>query len=129
MFILCSGINKTNFDETLLLSILSKFKLTSLRVWLRNKEEDIFMSLLQIPSIQETLEHFRISHLNIFKCTSVVGLIVEFKRIKTVKVLWDYSKNEKYEEFKQKIQKFEKELRKKHSEIDISIIYHRKKND
>ena len=123
MFTLCTGINNTNFDETLLLSILSNFQLTSLRVHCTNKDENIFMQLLQIPSIQETLEHLYIYSLNIFECTSVIELLVEFKTIKTVKILLHYSKDEdKIEELKQKIEQFKKELRKKHSEIEISII-------
>ena len=123
MFTLCTGINNTNFDETLLLSILSNFQLTSLRVHCTNKDENIFMQLLQIPSIQETLEHLYINSLNIFECTSVIELLVEFKTIKTVKILLHYSKDEdKLEELKQKIEQFRKELRKKHSEIEISLV-------
>ena len=123
MFILCRGINTANYDETLLLSILSNFQLTSLRVHCTNKDENIFMQLLQIPSIQETLEHLYIYSLNIFECTSVIELLVEFKRIKTVKINLHYSKDkDKIEELKQKIEQFKKELRKKHSEIEISII-------
>ena len=123
MFTLCTGINNTNFDETLLLSILSNFQLTSLRVHCTNKDENIFMQLLQIPSIQETLEHLYIYSLNIFECTSVIELLVEFKTIKTVKILLHYSKDEdKIEELKQKIEQFKKELRKKHSEIEISLV-------
>ena len=80
------------------------------------------MTLLQIPSIQETLEHFTISELDILGCISVAELLVEFKRIKTVTIRWlRYYKADKIEELKQKIQKFKKELRKKHSEIEISI--------
>ena len=86
LFILCRDINNTNFDETLLLDILSKFKLASLRVYVGDKDEDIFMSLLQMSSIQETLEHFEIDNLDIFKCTSVIELLVEFKRIKSVRI-------------------------------------------
>ena len=121
LFILCSDINKTNFDEILLLAILSKFKLTSLKVRFRYKDENIFMQLLQMPSIQETLEHFRISNLDALECTSVFELLVEFKRIKTIKIEWEYSDDDKIEELKQEIQKFKKELRKKYSEIEINI--------
>ena len=52
----------------------------------KNEEEYIFMQLLQIPSIQETLEHFDIQQLFILKYTSVAELLVEFKRIKTVTI-------------------------------------------
>ena len=126
MFTLCSTINKTNYDETLLSAILSKFKLTSLEVWNfgRNKDqyEYILMTLLQIPSIQETLEHFDIHGLDILGCTSIFELLVEFKRIKTVEIGLRYTKDDdKLEELKQKIQKIKKEVRKKHSEIEISI--------
>ena len=126
MFILCSKINKTNYDETLLLPILSKFKLTSLEVWNFDRSKDeyeyILMQLLQIPSIQETLEHLYINLLDIFECISVAELLVEFKRIKTVTIgcLLKY-KTDKIEELKQKVPKNKKELRKKHSEIEISI--------
>ena len=82
MFILCSDVDNTSIDETLLLAILSKFKLTSLLVDYQGKDEYIFMPLLQMPSIQETLEHFTIERLDISKCTSVIELLVEFKRIK-----------------------------------------------
>ena len=123
MFILCRGINTANYDETLLLSILSNFQLTSLRVHCTNKDENIFMQLLQIPSIQETLEHLYIQQLDISECTSVIELLVEFKTIKTVKINLHYSKDEdKIEELKQKIEQFKKELRKKHSEIEISLV-------
>ena len=85
------------------------------------------MQLLQIPSIQETLEHFDIQQLDIFGCTSVAELLVKFKRIKTVKIEYlSYSEADKIEEIKQKIQKFKKELRKKHSEIEIFISYFEK---
>ena len=86
MFILCSNINNANFDETLLLSILSKFKLTSLRIWDGNKDENIFMLLLQIPSIQDSLEHFYIRFLDISKCTSVIDMLFEFNRIKKIEI-------------------------------------------
>ena len=80
------------------------------------------MTLLKISSIQETLEHFDIVELDILGCISVAELLVEFKRIKTVKIgcLLKY-KTDKIEELKMKIQKIKKELRKKHSEIEISI--------
>ena len=82
----------------------------------------MFMQLLQMPSIQETLEHFRIHNLVISKCTSVIGLLVEFKRIKTVTISRRYSaKDGKLEELILEIQQFKKELRKKHSEIKICI--------
>ena len=125
MFILCIHINKTNYDETLLLDILSKFKLASLVVRNGDKDEDIFMQLLQIPSIQGTLEHLIIYFLDICKCTSVIDLFVEFKRIKTIRILyWEYSKDEdKLEELKLEIEQFKRKLKKKHSEIKININY------
>ena len=133
MFILCSDINKTNYDETLLLSILSKFKLTSLEVLNLNQNKDkyeyVLMQLLQISLIQETLEHLSISELDILGCISVAELLVEFKRIKTVTIrLLRYYKTDNIEELKQKIQKFKKELRKKHSEIEFCINYYGKEN-
>ena len=122
MFILCSQINKTNYDETLLLSILSKFKLTSLVVCDGNKDKNIFMKLLKIPLIQETLEHFKIFGLISSKCIYVVELLVEFKRINTIGITWFYSKDDdKIVEWKQEIRQFKKELKKKHSEIEIYI--------
>ena len=124
MFTPCTGINNTNFDETLLLAILSKFKLTSLVVQNGDKDEYIFMSLLQMASIQETLDNFIIYELNIFKCTSVVDLLVEFKKIKTTVIYFSPFTNidkDKLEELKQEIWQFEKKLKKKHSEIEISI--------
>ena len=122
LFILCRDINNTNFDETLLLDILSKFKLTSLGVYVGDKDEDIFMSLLQMPSIQETLEHFEIDNLDIFKCTFVIELLVEFKRIKSVRINWLHSLNDdELDEWKVKIEHFEEILKKKHSDIEINI--------
>ena len=123
MLILCTGINNTNFDETLLLAILSKFKLTSLKVCNGDKDEDIFMSLLHTPSVQETLEHFRIEKLDIYKCSSVIDLLVEFKRIKTIIIEWDYNARDKIKQWKQKIRQFEEIMWKKHSKIWISIEY------
>ena len=124
MFILCNDINKTNFDETLLLATLSKFKLTSLSAGCKGTDEDILITLLKTPSIQETLEHFNIYKLDIFEYISVIELLVEFKRIKTIEILfWEYSEDDKLGELKLKIEQFEKKLRKKHSEIDIDIIY------
>ena len=82
------------------------------------------MQLLQMPSIQETLEYFRINNLDIFKCTSVVEQLNEFKRIKRIEIFWWHSKNvdeDKLEEWKLEIRQFEKKLKKKHSEINISI--------
>ena len=81
------------------------------------------MKLLKIPSIQETLEHFDIQQLDIFEFTSVVELLVEFESIKTVKILWKYSKDDKLKELELEIGQFKKKLRKKHSEIDINICY------
>ena len=123
MFILCSLINKTNYDGTLLFTILSKFNLTSLLVFDGYKDEDIFMQLLIMPSIQETLEHFSIISLNIIECTSVIELLVEFKRIKTIKLFWKYSEDDELQEWKLEIKQIEKKLRKKHSEIEIDIDY------
>ena len=81
------------------------------------------MQLLKIPSIQETLEHFDIQHLDNFEFTSVAELLVEFKSIKTVKILWKYFKDDKLEEIELEIEQFKKKLRKRHSEIDINICY------
>ena len=124
MFILCSEVNITNFDKTLLLAILSNFKLTSLAV--HDGNEDILITLLQIASIQETLEHFNIKRLNIFECTSVVDLLVEFKRIKTVRINWYYFDDDTLEQLKLEIGQFKRKLRKKHSQIYIDIGYSRK---
>ena len=128
MFILCSYIDDTNFDENLLLSILSKFKLTSLVIRDGNRDEYIFIELLQMPSIQETLEHFRIKSSNIFSCTSVIELLVELKKIKKIRIEWGYYKNvedNKVDEWKLKIEQFETKLKKKHSQIEIDIdIYY-----
>ena len=79
------------------------------------------MQLLQMPSIQETLEHFDILKLDISKCTSVIDLFVEFKRINTIRIEWKYSKDDKLEELKIAIKKFKKKLRKTHPEIEIDI--------
>ena len=125
LFILCTGINNTNYDETLLLSILSKFKLTSLVVGVGNSDENIVKSLLQMPSIQETLEHFEINNLYLSKCSSVVELLIEFKRIKKVEIRWSCIKNyvgdDKLEECKLEFEQFVKKLKEKHSEIEIKI--------
>ena len=123
MFTLCNDIDKTEFDESILLVILSKFKLTSLRICELDEYvyENIFMPLLQLPSIQENLEHFETNERDIFECSSIFELLVEFKRIKTVKIFIDYYNKDIIERLKQKIQKFKKELREKHSEIEISI--------
>ena len=121
---MCSNINSTNIDETLLLTILSKFKLTSLRVYNGDEDEFLYMQLLQMPSIQETLEIFTIYSLNIFKCTSIAELLVEFKRIKTITIEWLHSLNDdKLEEWKLEIEQFENKLKEKHSEIEIDIYY------
>ena len=124
MFILCSDIDNTNFDETLLLSIFSKLKLTSLEVWSGHKDKDILKLLLQTPSIQETLEHFRIDKLDIFKCFSFIELLVKFKRIKTVKIGWSNSKcysDDLLEELKLQIKQSEAKIKEKHSETKIKI--------
>ena len=129
MFILCSGINDTNFDETLLLAIFPKFDLTSLVVWSGDEDEDIFMSLLQTPSVHETLEHFRIKNLDIFKCTSVIELFIQFKRIKAIEIRWHSSKNDDDDELKEwilEINQFEGKLREKHSEVEIYIDYQKR---
>ena len=97
--------------------------------WNKDKYEDILMSLLQTPSIQGTLEHFSISHLDMFKCTSVIDMLVEFNRIKTVKIYWGYSENDNFKKLKLEIKQFEKKLKKKHSEIQISINYYPKINN
>ena len=123
MFILCRGIKYTNFDETLLLAILSKFKLTSLRAECDGTDEDNWITILQIPSIQETLEHFTIYKLDIFKCTSIIELLVEFKRIKAIEIFWYYSYDDKLKELKLEIKQFKRKLKKKHSEIEIEINY------
>ena len=123
LFILCRDINKTNFDETLLLAIFSKFKLTSLVVGFGNRDEYIFMRLLQMSPIQETLEDFTIYDLDISECTSVVELLVEFESIKTIKIVFYFNDDDKLEEWKLKIEQFEKIMKKKHSEIYIDINY------
>ena len=129
MFILCSHIDNINFDETLILSILSKFKITSFVDRDGIIDENIFLSLLQIPSIQETLEHFRINNLDISKCTSVVDLLVEFKRINIVRI-GCYYYDDGLDEWKQKIEQFKEIMKKRHSEIDIKIdTKYRKKNE
>ena len=121
---MCSNINSTNIDETLLLTILSKFKLTSLRVYNGDEDEFLYMQLLQMPSIQETLEIFTIYSLNIFKFTSIAELLIDFKRIKTITIEWLHSLNDdKLEEWKLKIEQFENKLKEKHSEIEIDIYY------
>ena len=112
--------------NTLLKSILSKFELTSLVVRDGNKDEDIFMSFLQIVSIQETLEHFIIYSLYIFKCISVVEQLVEFKRIKAIRIECYYSNDDKFEELKLDIKQFEKKLKKKCSEIEIYLGYQKR---
>ena len=122
MLILCSGINSANYDETLLLSILSKFKLESLVVHDGDWDETIFMLLLRMPSIKETLEHLSIYRLDISKCTSVIELLLEFKRIKSIRIYWHYNTNDdvdEIEEWKLKIEQFEEKLKNKHSEIEI----------
>ena len=82
------------------------------------------MLLLQTPLIQETLEHLYITFLDIFECTSAIDLIVEFKRIKTVEIHWEYSEYEdKLQELKLEIKQFEEKLRKKHSQIKIKVDY------
>ena len=97
---------------------------TSLVVHNGDEDENIFMSLLQIPSIQETLDDFTIYDLDISECTSVVKLLVEFERIKTVKIEWLHSlDDDEFEEWKLKIKQFEKILKKKHSQIHIYIGY------
>ena len=78
------------------------------------------MSLLQTPSIQQTLEHFDISQLDISKCTSVIDLLVEFKRINIVRI-GCYYYDDGLDEWKQKIEQFKEIMKKKHSEIDIKI--------
>ena len=126
MFIQCSDMNNTSFDETLLSSILSKFRLTSLVVDCGSTDKGIFMQLLQMTSIQETLEHFRIKRLRISKCTPVIDILVEFKRIKAISITCNYSKDDEesqLEEWKLKTKQFENKMKKKHSEIEIYIDY------
>ena len=43
-----------------------------------------------MPSIQENLEHFTKSDLDIFECISIVELLAEFKRIKTISMRCHY---------------------------------------
>ena len=117
MFILCTCINSTNFDETLLLAILSKFKLTSLEV--RNGDEDIFMSLLQMASIQETLEHFKIKHLHISKLASVLYLLDEFNRINSIRIIWKYYEDDKLEKLRPEVLQIIRKLRKKQLKFKI----------
>ena len=122
MFTLCRDTDNTNFDETLLLGILPKFKLTSLEDHDGIIDADILIELLQMPSIQETLEHFDIERLDISKCTSVVRLFLEFKRIKSIEIrLYSDDNNDEVEEFKLKIEQFEGEIKKKHPGIYIYI--------
>ena len=73
--------------------------------------------------IQETLESFTIDWLDISNCPSVVELLIEFKRIKTIRVRWHHSnyENDAIEEYRLKIWQFEQKLKKKHSEINIYI--------
>ena len=87
----------------------------------KDKYDYILMSLLQIPSIQETLEHIYIENQDISLCTSAFELLVEFKSIKTVKIIRYYSKDDKLEEWKLKINQFEEILKKKHPKINIYI--------
>ena len=84
------------------------------------------MLLLQTPSVHETLEHFRIKNLDIFKWASVFELFIKFKRIKAIEIRWHSSKNDEDDELEKwilKINQFEEKLRKKHSEIEIEIYY------
>ena len=82
------------------------------------------MQLLQIPSIQENLEHLGIDYLDFSKCTSVINLLAEFKRIKRIEIEWFYNdNNDEVKEWKQKIKQFNKKMKKKHLEIEISIDY------
>ena len=76
-----------------------------------------------MPSIQETLEDFRIEKLDFSKCTSVFDLLVEFKRIKTITIKWNHDDNndEEEEEWELKTKQFEEEMKKKHPKIDIYI--------
>ena len=126
MFILCNDIDCAYYDKTLLLSILSKFKLTSLEIDRGDRDEYMLMSLLQMTSIQETLEDVTIISLDIFKCTSVFELLAEFKRINVIRIGWSYDDcNDEVKEWKLKIKQFEEEMKKKNSEIyiDIDIDY------
>ena len=77
------------------------------------------MSLLQMSSIQKTLEHFEIKHLHISKLVSVLYLLSEFNRIKTVKIIWKYYKDDKLEELKPEIQQMRRKLSEKHLEVEI----------
>ena len=79
-----------------------------------------------MDSIQETLEHFIIYSLDIFKCISVVEQLVEFKRIKTIRIECYYSNDDKVEELKLDIKQFEKILKKKRSEIEIYLGYQKR---
>ena len=122
---ICRDIENTNYDEALLLEILSKFKLTSLVINFGNTNEDILNSLLQTHSIQKTLEHFSIYNLDVSKCTDVIKLFDEFKRIKTIKIIYhfpeDEDKNEEIKELKMKMKQLEDKMKQKHSEIKINI--------
>ena len=97
-----------------------------------NIDKGILMQLLQIISIQETLEHFSINSLDMLDCTSVTELLFEFKRIKTIEIIWHYLSNEyeddELEEWKLEIKQFNKKMKMKHSQIDIYIRY-REKSD
>ena len=85
------------------------------------------MQLLQIPSIQETLEHFTIYSLDVSKCNSVFELLVEFKRVKYIRIEWGSEDDDKDEdklvEWKLKVKKFYQTMNKKHSRTDIDIRY------
>ena len=82
-----------------------------------------------MPSVQKTLEHFTIDRLDIFKCTSVVELFIEFKRAKTLKITCLYFDNEdeenddKLAKLKLNIKQSEEKLNKTHSKIKIDIRY------
>ena len=76
-----------------------------------------------MPSIQENLEHFTKSDLDIFECISIVELLAEFKRIKTISMRCHYDGDYELRVWKLKIEQFKNIMKKKHSEIEISIDY------
>ena len=122
---ICRDIENTNYDEALLLEILLKFKLTSLTIHNGDRDENILNSLLKTHSIQETLEHFSIYNLGLSKCTDVIKLFDEFKRIKTITIIYHHPEaddgNKEIEEQKLNMEQLVDKMKQKHSKIEINI--------
>ena len=77
-----------------------------------------------MPSIQETLEHFCLELIDIAKSTSLIELFVQLKRIKILDTWFlCFKDDDKTEELKCEIYKFEKIMEKKHPEIELDIDY------